>query len=84
MANVSTNEVRIRRVGGHDAVDSGGVDTSNVILPDESTELRVVPDSLDSRDGEYSERKENTISRPPGSSVNVQIFTFPHHQCYPT
>jgi len=46
----------IRRVGGHDAVDSGGVGPSNIVLFNEGTELSVVADSLDGRDGEYAER----------------------------
>ena len=54
---VLTNKVTICRVGGHDAVDSGGVGASNVVLLNEGTELSVVADSLDSRDGEYPERK---------------------------
>ena len=45
--NVLTNEVRIHRVGGHDAVDSRGVGASNIILLNERAELRVVIDSLD-------------------------------------
>ena len=60
---VSTNEVTIRRVGGHYAVDGGGVGASNIVLLNEGTELSVVADSLDSRNGEYPERKENRISQ---------------------
>lgn len=30
--NVLTNEVRIHRVGGHDAVDSRGVGASNIMI----------------------------------------------------
>jgi len=56
--NASTDEVMIRRVGGHDAVDGGGVGASNIVLLNESTELRVVANSLDSRDGEYPEAKK--------------------------
>ena len=56
----------IRRVGGHNAVDSGGVGGSNIVLLNEGTELGVVADSLDSRDGEYPVRKENMISQQPG------------------
>jgi len=60
--NASTNEIRVHGVGGQNAVDSGGVGTPNVILLNEGTELRVVVDSLDNRDGKYPEKKENTIS----------------------
>jgi hypothetical protein len=57
-----TNEVKIRRVGSHDTVDSRGVGASNVVLLNETTELRVVADSLNDGDGEDSEKRENPVS----------------------
>jgi hypothetical protein len=61
--NVSTDEVMICGVGSHDAIDSGRVDTSNKILLDESTELRVITNSLDHWNGEDPEKTEDPVSR---------------------
>lgn len=49
----------IRRVGSHDAVDGGGVGFSDVVFLDESTELSVVADSLDSGQGEDPGRESD-------------------------
>jgi hypothetical protein len=57
--NFLTNEVKIRRVGSHDMVDSRGVGASNVVLLNETAELRVVADSLDDGDGEDSEKRKS-------------------------
>lgn len=64
--NASTNEGLVRGVGSHDAVNGGGVDTSNVVLLNEGTELRVVADPLDNGNGEDPEKKENPMSQHPG------------------
>ena len=82
--NFSAHKVRIRRVGSHDTINGGGVGTSNVILFNESAELRVIADPLDNGDGEEPEIKENLISQHPGFGLWCPNTYVPSSSVLPT
>ena len=72
--NVSTSQVKIYKIGDHDAVTSRGVGTSDTMLLDGGTKLRVIVDSLDKGHGEESER-DGSISqvKPPTSQCSCSL-----------